>query len=109
MWYIFPQIHGLGFSETSKFYAIKNTREAEEFLRHPVLGARLIEICNELMNLPVNDANKIFGSPDDLKLCSSMTLFSCLGETNPVFDKVLDKFFDGKKDPKTISIIKEQH
>jgi len=109
MWYIFPQIQGLGFSETSKFYAIKNTNEAKEFLKHPLLAARLIDICNELVNLPTNDANKIFGNPDDLKLCSSMTLFSLLPGTNPVFEKVLDKFFDGKKDPKTISIIKVQH
>src|SRR5665647_1966372 len=70
MWYIFPQIQGLGFSETSKFYAIKNTNEAKEFLKHPLLAARLIDICNELVNLPTNDANKIFGNPDDLKLCS---------------------------------------
>ncbi len=73
MWYIFPQIQGLGFSETSKFYAIKNINEAEEFLNHPVLGSRLVHICNELLELKSNDANKIFGSPDDLKLKSSMT------------------------------------
>src|SRR5665213_2039019 len=72
MWYIFPQIAGLGISETSKFYAIKNVHEAEEFLYHSVLGKRLIEICNELLNLETNDAHKIFGSPDDLKLHSSM-------------------------------------
>ena len=67
MWYIFPQIQGLGFSDTSKFYAIKNLDEADEFLRHPVLGTRLIVICNELLVLPGNNATAIFGSPDDLK------------------------------------------
>src|SRR6185312_1176457 len=107
MWYIFPQMQGLGLSETSKFYAIKNIREAEEFLNHPVLGSRLIEICNELLNFETGDAHKIFGSPDDMKLQSSMTLFSSLAGTNTVFQKVLDKFFDGKKDEKTLRIINE--
>ncbi|HXR84191.1 MAG TPA: DUF1810 domain-containing protein [Hanamia sp.] len=108
VWYIFPQIQGLGFSETSKFYAIKNIQEAQEFLKDPVLGQRLIEICNELMKLKTNDAYKIFGSPDDTKLRSSMTLFSSLENTDPVFQKVLDKFFDGKKDEKTLKIITEE-
>jgi len=105
MWYIFPQIQGLGFSDTSKFYAIKNLDEAGEFLRHPVLGARLIGICNELLVLPGNNATAIFGSPDDLKLKSSMTLFSSLDDPNPVFQKVLNKFFDGTKDYQTLRII----
>lgn len=108
MWYIFPQIHGLGFSETSKFYAIKNIKEAEEFLMHPILGERLIEICNKLLELKSNDANKIFGSPDDLKLQSSMTLFSSLHNSNPVFQSVLEKFFNGTKDNKTLQIITEE-
>jgi len=107
MWYIFPQIAGLGFSETSKFYAIKNVREAEEFLNHSVLGKRLIEICNELLNLETNDAHKFFGSPDDLKLHSSMTLFSSLPNTKSVFQKVLNKYFEGGKDALTLGILKE--
>ncbi len=105
MWYIFPQIQGLGFSETSKFYAIKNINEAEKFLNHTVLGSRLIHICNELLNLECNDANKIFGSPDDLKLKSSMTLFCSLHNSNHVFQLVLEKFFNGTKDNKTLQII----
>ncbi|WP_018616607.1 DUF1810 domain-containing protein [Segetibacter koreensis] len=108
MWYIFPQIQGLGFSETSKYYAIRNKMEAEEFLKHPVLGSRLVEICEELLSLKGNDANKIFGSPDDLKLKSSMTLFSLVNNSNPVFQKVLDKFFNGSKDNKTLQIIDKQ-
>ena len=108
MWYIFPQIHGLGFSETSRFYSIKNMQEAETFLNHPVLGQRLIEICNELLKSQTNDAHKIFGSPDDVKLKSSMTLFSLLPNTNPVFQSVLDKFFNGEKDDKTLQIISEE-
>ena len=108
MWYIFPQIQGLGFSETSKYYAIRNKTEAEEFLKHPVLGSRLVEMCEELLRLKGNDANKIFGSPDDLKLKSSMTLFSLVNNSNPVFQKVLDKFFNGAKDNKTLQIIDKQ-
>ena len=107
MWYIFPQIQGLGFSETSKFYAIKDLEEAKEFLAHPVLGERLIRICNELLKLQEHDANKIFGTPDDLKLKSSMTLFSSLN-ANPVFDRILEKFFNGVKDAKTLEIIARQ-
>lgn len=106
MWYIFPQIKGLGFSETSKFYAIKDTIEAEAFLKHPILGQRLVEISKELLKFDNKDANQIFGSPDDLKLKSSMTLFSTLQGANPVFQSVLDKFFDGEKDEKTMQIIK---
>lgn len=104
MWYIFPQVQGLGFSEISKFYAIQDIREAEEFLKHPVLGNRLVGICNELLKLESNSANKIFGSPDDLKLKSCMTLFASLN-MNGVFQLVLEKFFDGTKDHKTLRII----
>ena len=108
IWYIFPQIQGLGFSETSKFYAIKNIDEAAEYLKHPVLGERLIRICHALIKNPGNDANKIFGSPDDMKLKSSMTLFAELPGTDPVFQKVLDKFFNGTRDSKTIEILTSQ-
>jgi uncharacterized protein (DUF1810 family) len=104
MWYIFPQIQGLGFSDTSKFYAIKDTNEAGEFLKHPILGNRLVLICTELLKLESNDAHQIFGSPDDLKLRSSMTLFSSLQNTNPVFSLILEKFFSGIKDSKTLQL-----
>ncbi|HEY0245465.1 MAG TPA: DUF1810 domain-containing protein [Mucilaginibacter sp.] len=106
IWYIFPQIQGLGISETSKFYAIKDSNEALAFLKHPVLGNRLINICKELLQLESNDANKVFGSPDDLKLKSSMTLFASLPDTDEVFQLVLDKFFNGMKDNKTLQILK---
>jgi uncharacterized protein (DUF1810 family) len=105
MWYIFPQIQGLGYSETSRFYAIKNKKEADDFLQHPILGNRLISICNELLKLKSNNANDIFGNPDDLKLKSSMTLFASLENTNPVFQSVLKKFFNGAKDDKTLKIL----
>lgn len=109
MWYIFPQIQGLGFSATSKYYAIKNIHEAEEFLKHPVLGSRLIGICNELLQLKQNNANLIFGSPDDLKLKSSMTLFAAVPSADPVFQYVLEKFFSGTKDIKTLQILQEKN
>lgn len=108
MWYIFPQIEGLGFSETSKYYAIESIHEAKEFLDHPVLGSRLIEICNALLNLEANDPYKIFGSPDDMKLHSSMTLFSSSSDPDPIFQKVLDKFFNGEKDEKTLQMQQQQ-
>ena len=105
MWYIFPQIQGLGFSEMTKLYAIRDLDEAREFLRHPVLGKRLMDICNELLQLKSNDAHAIFGSPDDKKLKSSMTLFAAVNNTNPVFQLVLNKFFKGEKDQSTVRII----
>ena len=108
MWYIFPQIQGLGISETSKFYSIKDLSEAREYLQHPVLGARLIQISNALLEGKENNANKIFGSPDDLKLKSSMTLFASLENTDPVFQGVLNKFFQGEKDERTMGIIESQ-
>ncbi|MGI4750423.1 MAG: DUF1810 domain-containing protein [Janthinobacterium lividum] len=107
MWYIFPQIQGLGFSETSKFYAIKDVSEAEAYLQHAVLGSRLIEICNAALGLASSNANSIFGSPDDMKLKSSMTLFAALDNANPVFQSVLDKFFGGKTDSQTLQIIRK--
>ncbi|MBX7173047.1 MAG: DUF1810 domain-containing protein [Pyrinomonadaceae bacterium] len=105
MWYIFPQIAGLGFSSTSRFYAIKDIEEAEEYLNHPILGKRLIEISESLLEIKGKTAHQIFGSPDDMKLKSSMTLFAGLENTNPVFQKVLDKYFDGAKDERTLQII----
>ncbi len=85
MWYIFPQIAGLGFSETSRFYAVKDRAEAELYLAHPVLGARLVRISEALLEIEEKTANQIFGSPDDVKLKSSMTLFGSLENAHPVF------------------------
>jgi len=105
MWYIFPQIRGLGSSDTSRFYAIQDIHEAEAYLKHATLGSRLIHIANELLELPTDDARSVFGSPDNLKLKSSMTLFSALPNADPVFQLVLDKFFQGMKDDKTLARI----
>lgn len=108
MWYIFPQIQGLGYTETSKQYAIADLAEAAEYLHHRVLGPRLILLCQTLLELETNDAHRIFDSPDDLKLKSSMTLFSAVPGADPIFEKVLQKFFHGLKDHITIKIINLQ-
>jgi uncharacterized protein (DUF1810 family) len=98
MWYIFPQIAGLGFSSTSKYYALKDLGEAKAYLDDETLGKRLIEISGVLLNLESDNARKIFGTPDDMKLRSSMTLFSRVKGADSVFQKVLDKFFGGLPD-----------
>jgi uncharacterized protein (DUF1810 family) len=105
MWYIFPQVEGLGFRETSRYYAVKGIAEAEDYFRHPLLGQRLIQISNELLHLDTSDATAIFGSPDDLKLKSCMTLFALLPQTDPVFASVLSKFFGGRMDELTVRLI----
>lgn len=105
MWYIFPQIDGLGFSSMAQRYAIKDLNEAIQYLKHPVLGSRLVEISKALLGLPGNNATAIMGSPDDLKLHSSMTLFSLVPDADPVFDAVLKKFFNGQKDNGTLRLI----
>lgn len=105
MWYIFPQIKGLGFTDTSKYYAIKDLDEARQYLDHPILGARLVEISLALLELDTRDAYGIFGSPDELKLKSSMTLFSLVPNAPLVFEQVIDKFFEGHKDQKTLQLL----
>jgi uncharacterized protein (DUF1810 family) len=107
MWYIFPQIAGLGLSDTSRWFAIKDQAEAEAYLHHPVLGKRLIGICGVLLEIEDDHASRIFGSPDDMKLKSSMTLFAALPGTDPVFARVLAKFFNGIPDWETLRLLKE--
>lgn len=102
IWYIFPQIDGLGFSEMSKRYAITDLPEAVAYLNHPVLGKRLKEIAGALLELKSNDAKQVMGSPDDLKLRSSMTLFAQVPGAEPVFEAVLKKYFQGEKDKATL-------
>lgn len=105
MWYIFPQLRGLGMSSTSYFYGIENLEEAKAFLDDPFLGKNLIEISEALLSLDNSDARSIMGSPDDLKLRSSMTLFSLAAPEEPVFKKVLEKFYLGIQDPATLRIL----
>ena len=104
MWYIFPQIAGLGMSYTAQLYAIKDIEEARQYIAHPVLGARLIEISNALLTLDCSDAAAVMGYPDDLKLRSCMTLFVQVSD-DPVFDAVLAKFYGGTADARTLELL----
>ena len=104
MWYIFPQIQGLGFSSTAQYYAIRDLQEAKDYLAHPVLGARLKEISSALLDLEGLSASEIFGYPNDLKLRSSMTLFRLADLNEPVFLEVLEKYYDGEPDSRTVDL-----
>ena len=106
MWYIFPQLRGLGVSETAYRYGISGLEEARAYLNDPVLGARLKEISEALMALDDKDASFIFGWPDDLKLRSCMTLFALVSEADSVFQRVLDAYFDGERDDRTLKMLK---
>lgn len=102
MWFIFPQLAGLGYSSTSKYYAIQSIDEARHYLNHPLLGRRLVECAETILGVSGRSALEIFGSPDDKKLHSSMTLFAALGEEEPIFSRVLDTYFQGKRDSRTL-------
>ncbi len=106
MWFIFPQYKGLGLSETSRHYAINSLEEARAYLAHPVLGKRLKEITEALLKHGDKNASEIFGYPDDLKLHSSLTLFEAASEGETVFGKALETFFKGKRDQKTLALLK---
>jgi len=105
MWYIFPQVQGLGFSSTAQYYGIKDLEEAKDYMEHPLLSARLVEISQALLTLPGNNATAVMGYPDDLKLCSCMTLFEQAKPEEPVFGAVLDKFYGGERDARTLAIL----
>lgn len=105
MWYIFPQFDGLGFSPTSKRYAIKSIAEAKAYLNHPLLGPRLIECVEAVLGVEGRSAHEIFGSPDDMKLKSCATLFAYVSPEGSVFDQLLDKFFQGDRDSKTLRLL----
>lgn len=107
MWWIFPQIAGLGMTYTSQYFSIQSLDEARAFLEHPYLGKNLRDISRVLLTLDTDDAGYVMGYPDNLKLCSSMTLFSEADPTEKVFQKVLDKYYNGKKDERTLRILKE--
>jgi uncharacterized protein (DUF1810 family) len=105
MWYIFPQIDGLGHSPTTRLYSIKSMEEARQYLRHPVLGVRLVESAEAVLAVQGLSASDIFGHPDDWKLQSSMTLFALVAGPGSVFERVLDKYFQGKRDARTLQIV----
>ncbi len=104
MWYIFPQIAGLGMSCTAQLYSIRDIDEARDYISDPVLGDRLIEISRALLTLDASDPTAVMGYPDDLKLCSCMTLFELVSD-DPVFGAVLDKFYGGRRDKRTLSLL----
>ena len=105
MWYIFPQFDGLGFSSTSRRYAIKSIAEAEAYLKHPVLGVRLVECAEAALCVEGRSALEIFGSPDDMKLKSCATLFACVSPAGSVFHRLLDKYYQGERDSKTLQLL----
>jgi uncharacterized protein (DUF1810 family) len=105
MWYVFPQYDGLGSSSMAQRYAIKSVAEAEAYLRHPVLGPRLIEIAEAVVGVEGKSASEIFGSPDDLKLRSSATLFARVSPPGSVFERLLQKSFPDGPDEKTLRLL----
>ncbi len=106
MWFIFPQIDGLGRSATARHYAIASLDEARAYLAHALLGARLRACCALLQALPGNDAHAVFGDPDQLKLRSSLTLFARAAPSDAVFQGCLDKYFDGAPDAATLALLR---
>ena len=108
IWYVFPQLKGLGYSSLADYYGISGLDEARAYLKDPVLGRRLVEISSALLDLEKNDPVDVMGIPDHLKLRSSMTLFALADPDEPVFQKVLDKFYGGKPDRQTINLLKKQ-
>jgi uncharacterized protein (DUF1810 family) len=104
MWFVFPQLAALGQSPTAKRYGILSLAEARAYLEHPVLGERLRNCCRLLLQLEGRTAHEIFGSPDDLKLRSCLTLFMLADPTEPLYSQCLDKYYQGAMDPRTISL-----
>jgi uncharacterized protein (DUF1810 family) len=105
MWFIFPQYDGLGSSAISNQYAIKSLAEAEAYLRHPVLGPRLLECAEGALGVEGKSASEVFGFPDDLKLRSCATLFAYASPPGSVFERLLDKYFSGERDDKTLQLL----
>ena len=105
MWYVFPQYEGLGSSPMARRFAIRNLAEADAYLRHPILCPRLVECAEAVLALKGQSAHEIFGSPDDLKLRSSATLFSCVASPGSAFHRILDRYFAGQPDHRTLELI----
>jgi uncharacterized protein (DUF1810 family) len=108
MWFIFPQFEGLGVSEASQHFAIKSLDEARAYIDHPVLGTRLLECCETLLGLKGLSASEVFGYPDDRKLRSSMTLFDLVASPDSLFARVLDSYFDGQRDARTLRLVEQR-
>lgn len=108
IWFIFPQMAGLGFSAMSRKFALASKAEARSYLKHPVLGPRLRECTGFMLASPARDIRSILGPPDDLKFRSSMTLFAEAAPEEPAFGAALEKFFDGERDALTLELLKKQ-
>jgi len=106
MWFVFPQFDGLGASATSRLYAIRSIEEAREYLRHPILGPRLLECTKVVIGLAGRSAHQIFGSPDDMKFRSSMTLFELASEPASAFARALENYFSGMRDARTLELVR---
>jgi uncharacterized protein (DUF1810 family) len=109
MWFIFPQIDGLGASSMSKRYAIRSVAEAKAYLAHPLLGPRLLESAAAALAVQTSSALELFGSPDDMKLRSCATLFACVSSELSVFSQLINKYFDGKPDDRTLQLTSDVH
>lgn len=107
MWFIFPQLAGLGHSDMSKRYELESLDAARDYLDHPVLGPRLIECTQQVNRIEGRTAHEIFGPPDDLKFRSSMTLFHRARQNEVAFSEALDKYYDGIEDPQTLGLLRE--
>jgi len=105
MWFVFPQLAGLGLSATSRRYAIRDLAEARAYLEHPILGKRLVECGEAALGVEGRSAFEVFGSPDDMKLRSCATLFSRVSPPRSVFHRLLDKYFGGEPDDRTMSLL----
>ena len=108
MWFIFPQMRGLGYSDTAYYYGIKDKAQAIQYMQDPTLKAHMLEICEALLELHTNDAESVFGHIDAVKLKSSMTLFAEASPEYDVFIRVLNKFFGEATDPKTIELLSRE-
>ena len=105
MWFIFPQLDGLGHSATAQFYGIKGLDEARAYVAHPTLGPRLHECVAAILAVDGRTAHDVFGSPDDLKLCSSLTLFEQVAGPGSNFSQALEKYYSGRRDPGTLRLL----
>lgn len=108
MWFVFPQLHGLGRSARAQHYAIGDLDEARAYLAHPVLGARLRECCRRAEAVEGRTATELFGGPDDLKFRSCLTLFAAASGQEPLFRRLLTKYFAGRDDPATLRLLEPQ-
>ena len=105
MWFVFPQLRGLGRSQLAWRFGLQSARQARDYLAHPILGPRLRECVELLLAVQDRSAHEIFGSPDDLKLRSSLTLFRAIDGADGQFGRALDRFFDGQPDPQTLQLL----